>query len=83
MIAAADALARKGFDIGTQLYVEAIDISQLCFRMSYPQASLRGIPATIRRGNTLSLEMFDHAVTPALFGSYARAIPSIRDKLQF
>jgi hypothetical protein len=39
--------------------------------MSDLQASLRGIPATIRRGNTLSLEMFDHAVTPAFFGFYA------------
>ena len=54
IIAAADVLARKGFDIGTQLYVEAIDISPMCFRMSYLQASLRGIPATIRRGNTSS-----------------------------
>lgn len=71
IIAAADVLARKGFDIGTQLYIEAIDISPMCFRMSYLQASLRGIPATIRRGNTLSLEMFDHGVTPAFFGFYA------------
>jgi hypothetical protein len=71
IIAAADVIQRKGFDIGTQLYVEAIDISPMCFRMSYLQASLRGIPATIRRGNTLSLEMFDHAVTPAFFDFYA------------
>lgn len=71
IIAAADVLARKGFDIGTELYVDAIDISPLCFRMSYLQTSLRGIPATIRRGNTLSLEMFDHAVTPAFVGFYA------------
>jgi hypothetical protein len=71
IIAAADVLTRKGFDIGTQLYVEATDISPMCFRMSYLQASLRGIPATIRRGNTLSLEMFEHARTPAFFGFYA------------
>ena len=32
---------------------------------------MRGIPATIRRGNTLSLEMFEQAVTPAFFGFYA------------
>ena len=55
----------------TQLYVEATDISPMCFRMSYLQASLRGIPATIRRGNSLSLEVFDHAVTPTFFGFYA------------
>ena len=71
IIAAADVIAAKGFDIGRQLYVDGIDISPVCFRMSYVQASLRGIPATIRRGNTLSLEMFEHAVTPAFIGFYA------------
>jgi hypothetical protein len=65
IIAAADVLARKGYDIGQCLYVDATDISPMCFKMSYLQASLRGIPATIRRGNTLSLEMFDQAHTPA------------------
>jgi hypothetical protein len=71
MIAAADVIERKGFDIARQLYVDGIDISPLCFKMSYLQASLRGIPATIRRGNTLSLEMFEQAVTPAFIGFYA------------
>lgn len=71
IIAAADALAARGFDIGQQLYVDGTDVSPMCFRMSYLQASLRGIPATIRRGNTLSLEMFEHAVTPAFFPFYA------------
>jgi len=51
VIAAADALSRQGFDIGRHLYVDAIDISPMCFRMTYLQAALRGIPATIRRGN--------------------------------
>jgi len=71
IIAAADVIERKGFDIGRQLYVDGTDLSPMCFRMSYLQASLRGVPATIRRGNTLSLEMFEHAVTPAFFGFYA------------
>ena len=71
IIAAADVIERKGFDIARQLYVDGIDISPMCFKMSSLQASLRGVPATIRRGNTLSLEMFDHAVTPAFFGFYA------------
>ena len=71
VIAAADALARQGFDISRHLYVDATDISPMCFRMTYFQAALRGIPATIWRGNTLSLEMVDHAVTPAFFDFYA------------
>jgi hypothetical protein len=71
IVAAADTIERKGFDIARQFYVEGIDISPLCFRMSYLQASLRGIPATIRRGNTLSGEVFEQAVTPAFSGFYA------------
>jgi hypothetical protein len=71
IIAAADALASNGFDTGRHLYVDGTDLSAMCFKMSYIQASLRGIPATIRRGNTLSLEVFDHAVTPAFFSFYA------------
>lgn len=48
IVAAADVIAAKGFDVGRQLYVDGTDISPLCFRMAYLQASLRGIPATIR-----------------------------------
>jgi type I restriction-modification system DNA methylase subunit len=70
IIAAADVIAKQGFDIGRQLYVDATDISPMCFKMTYLQASLRGIPATIRRGNTLSLEMFDRAHTPAFLPFY-------------
>ena len=70
IIAAADVIARQGFDISRQLYVDATDISPMCFKMTYLQASLRGIPATIRRGNTLSLEMSDQAHTPAFLPFY-------------
>jgi type I restriction-modification system DNA methylase subunit len=70
IIAAADVLEKRGFDIERQLYVDATDVSPMCFRMTYLQASLRGIPATIRRGNTLSREMFDQAHTPAFLPFY-------------
>jgi type I restriction-modification system DNA methylase subunit len=70
IIAAADVIEKQGFNVGRQLYVDATDISPMCFKMTYLQASLRGIPATIRRGNSLSLEMFDQAVTPAFLPFY-------------
>jgi hypothetical protein len=70
IIAAADVIAKQGFDIGRQLYVDATDLSPMCFKMTYLQAALRGIPATVRRGNSLSLEMFDQAVTPAFLPFY-------------
>jgi len=71
IIAAADAIEARGFDIARQLYVDGTDISLLCFRMAYLQTSLRGVPATIRRGNTLSGEVFDIANTPSFAGFYA------------
>ena len=70
IIAAADVIEKQGFDIARQLYVEATDISPLCFKMTYLQASLRGIPATIRRGNTLTCEVFDQAHTPSFLPFY-------------
>jgi len=70
IIAAADVIAKQGFDVACQLYVDATDLSPMCFKMTYLQLALRGIPATVRRGNSLSLEVFDHAVTPAFLPFY-------------
>jgi hypothetical protein len=66
VIAAADILEAQGFNPGLTLYVEASDVAALCFKMTYLQLSLRGIPATVRQANSLSLEVFEGAHTPAL-----------------
>lgn len=66
IIAAADVLATKGFDPQSTLYVEALDVASLCFKMTYLQLALRGVPATVRHANTLSLEIYESAHTPAL-----------------
>jgi type I restriction-modification system DNA methylase subunit len=71
VLAAADVLAAQGHDVGQVLFVDATDISNTAFQMAYIQISLRGIAAEIHRGNTLSLEMFEHARTPAFFPFYA------------
>ncbi len=76
IVAAADVLEGQGIDIGRQLYVDATDISPMCFKMTYLQAALRGISATIRRGNSLSLETFDQAVTPSFLSFYAVQRPA-------
>jgi len=68
ILAAAEVLKKQGVDIGSQVYVDAIDISSMCFHMAYVQFSLMGIPAIVRLGNTLSLEMYETAGTPALGG---------------
>jgi hypothetical protein len=66
LMAAADVLTTQGFDPAYTLYVEAQDVASLCFKMTYLQLSLRAIPATVRQANTLSLETFEAAHTPAL-----------------
>ena len=58
-------LEKRGFDPTFALYVEALDVASLCFKMTYLQLSLRGIPATVRHANTLSHEIFESAWTPA------------------
>jgi hypothetical protein len=65
IIAAADVLEKRGFDPTFALYVEALDVASLCFKMTYLQLSLRGIPATVRHANTLSREVLESASTPA------------------
>jgi len=65
IIAAADVLQAKGFDPKFTLYVEALDVAPLCFKMTYLQLALRGVPGIVRHANTLSLEIFESAHTPA------------------
>ncbi len=70
VLAAADTLAQQGFDPGLHMLVNAIDLSPLCFHMTFLQLSLRGIPALVEHGNTLSGERFARAWTPATTAFY-------------
>lgn len=65
VLAAAQALQDNGFDPGLHMLVNAIDVSPLCFHMTFLQLTLRGIPALVEHGNTLSDERFARAWTPA------------------
>jgi hypothetical protein len=65
VLAAADALVQQGFHPGLHMLVNAIDLSPLCFHMTFLQLTLRGIPALVEHGNTLSGERFARAWTPA------------------
>jgi hypothetical protein len=66
VIAAADVMVARGVDIETQLFAEAWDVSSLCYHMAYIQIAARGIPAFVRRANSLSMEIFESAATPAM-----------------
>jgi hypothetical protein len=70
VLAAAQALQDNGFDPGMHMLVNAIDVSPLCFHMTFLQLTLRGIPALVEHGNTLSGERFARAWTPATTAFY-------------
>jgi hypothetical protein len=70
VLAAADTVAQQGFDPGLHMLVNAIDVSPLCFHMTFLQLSLRGVPALVEHGNTLSGERFTRAWTPAATAFY-------------
>ena len=50
----------------------------LCFHMTYLQLSIRGIPALVTHGNSLTLESFARAWTPptiAFYDHHGRLFP--------
>lgn len=78
VLAAADTLAQQGFDPGLHMLVHATDVSSLCFHMTYLQLSLRGIPALVTHGNSLTLETFSRAWTPpamVFYDQHGRLFP--------
>jgi hypothetical protein len=70
VLASADVLQQQGFDPGLHMLVNAIDLSPLCFHMTFLQLTLCGIPALVEHGNTLSGERFVRAWTPATTAFY-------------
>jgi hypothetical protein len=72
VLAAADVLQKAGFDIGQHMLVNAVDISPLCFHMTYLQATLRGIPALVELGDTLRNTRTESAWTPSTLPFHAK-----------
>jgi len=67
IIAFAESLKSNGYNYQHQLYVEAIDIDELCFKMTYIQLSLLGIPAKVIRGDSLAVQHYEVLYTPFYF----------------
>jgi hypothetical protein len=65
-------LQKAGFDPSMQMLVNAVDISPLCFHMTYLQTTLRGIPAQVELGDTLRNTRTESAWTPATLPFYAK-----------
>lgn len=67
IIAFAQTLREHNINYQQNLFVEAIDISEMCFKMTYIQLSLLGIPAKVIQGDSLSLKFQQVLYTPFYF----------------
>ncbi len=54
IIAFAETMKNNNYNYQKQLFVEVIDIDEMCFMMSYIQLSLYGIPARVMLGDSLA-----------------------------
>ena len=64
VIAMADVIAEQGVNFQRSMHATCIDIDATAAHMAYVQLSLLGIPAIVIQGNSLSLEVREHWVTP-------------------
>ncbi len=64
VIAAADAIERLGYDPATCLWVEAVELNRGTYHMLHIQTAYRGLAGKTIQGNSLSVEIFDSALTP-------------------
>lgn len=67
IIAYAETLKEQGYNYQNQLFVEAIDIDEMCFMMSYIQLSLLGVSARVMHGDSLSWKFQQVLYTPFCF----------------
>lgn len=65
LLALADTIEDKGFNLETQVWIEATELSRPTFHMCYIQCAARGLAGRIINGNSLSLETYSHAFTAA------------------
>ena len=64
LLAAADVVESSGYDVMESMSVHAVELNKSTYHMLYVQLALRGIPAEVVHGNSLSLETFETAYTP-------------------
>ncbi|MBB5409243.1 type I restriction-modification system DNA methylase subunit [Paraburkholderia sp. HC6.4b] len=64
VVALAETFHNLGFNYPTQFHATCVDKDRLCVHMTYLQLSLRGIPAIIVQGDSLTLQTWDTWYTP-------------------
>lgn len=67
VIAYAETMKKYDINFQERLFVEAIDIDEMCFQMAYLQLSLYGIPARVLLGDTIAYKFSKLLYTPMYF----------------
>lgn len=67
IIAYAETLKEQGYNYQHQFFVEAIDIDEMCFMITYIQLTLLGIPARVMLGDSLAWKFSKVLYTPFYF----------------
>ena len=67
VIAYAETMKKYDINFQEKLFVEAIDIDEMCFKMAYLQLSLYGIPARVLLGDTIAYKFSKMLYTPMYF----------------
>lgn len=67
IIAYAETMKKHNINFQERLFVEAIDIDEMCFQMAYLQLSLYGIPARVLLGDTIAYKFSKMLYTPMYF----------------
>jgi hypothetical protein len=65
VLAYADVLQEAGLDPAIHMLVQVTDVSYVAYQMCFLQLAWRGVAAQVIRGNSLSLQTFESAWTPA------------------
>ncbi len=65
VLALADVLTEEGFDPGLTMWVEATDVAEMPFKMTFLQLAFRGVAGRVYRANSLALETFETVTLPA------------------
>ncbi|MDD3594032.1 MAG: N-6 DNA methylase [Candidatus Gastranaerophilales bacterium] len=82
VIAFAQTMQEQGLNYQDKLYVEAVDIDDICYKMAYIQLSLLGIPAKVIKGDSLNLKFQEVLYTPMFFiNSFDYKLKLMQDEL--
>lgn len=72
LLAVADVIESKGYDLETQVWIEATELSRSTYHICYVQCAARGLAGRIIHGNSLSLETYSTAFTAAASAFFAK-----------